>query len=156
MVSMISYLLTFLAVLFWLFRLVVAIAFSMDMDIGFVPLNMNIEIGLLFATIPCIILVIKRNIIGAFIYLVLYISYFGKDLFDTVMGIVNGGASVSNMSSAFVSIVGIAIPLFTLIDIAVNNGRKGSGGSRKTNWFYDNPDYDRKLDERADKNNYRL
>ena len=89
MVSMISYLLTFLAILFWIFRLVVALAFSMDMDIGFVPLNMNIEIILLFLTIPCIILVIKRNIIGAFIYLVLYIAYFGKDLFDTVIGIAN-------------------------------------------------------------------
>ena len=156
MVSMISYLLTFLAIIFWVFRLVVAFAFSMDMDIGFQPININIEIALLFLAIPCIILVIKRNLIASIIYLVLYGSYFGKDLFDTVLGIANGGMNIANLSNVFVSLVGIIIPFFTFVDIAINKDRKGSGGSKKTNWFYDNPDYDRKLDERADKNNYRL
>lgn len=154
--AMLSYLLTFLAVLFWLFRLVVAFAFSMDMDFGFKPMNMTFELVVLFVSIPCIIFVFKRNIIGAGVYLALYIAYFGKNLFDIVIGISNGGMTVSNMSDAFVSIVGVAIPLFTFIDILVNKDRKGSGGSAKTNWFYDNPDYDRKMDERADKNNYKF
>ena len=153
--AMLSYLLTFLAVLFWLFRLVVAFAFSMDMDIGFTPLNMTFEIVLLFVTVPCIILVFKRNLIAAVVYLALYISYFGKNIYDTVMGI-SGGMKLTDATSVFVSIIGIAIPLFTTLDIALNKERKGSGGSRKTNWFYDNPDYDRKFDERADKNNYKF
>lgn len=153
--AMFSYLLTFLAVLFWLFRLVVAFAFSMQMDIGFVPMNMTFEIILLFATVPCIILVFKRNIIASVIYLALHIAYFGKYLLDTVTSI-SGGMNVSDMSAIFVALIGIVIPLFTMVDISINKDRKGSGGSRKTNWFYDNPDYDRKFDERADKNNYKF
>ena len=127
----------------------------MDMNIGFTPIDMTFEIILLFVTVPCIILVFKRNLIAACIYLALYISYFGKHLFDIVTGM-NGGLNASQALDAFVCIVAIVIPLFTTLDIAINKDRKGSGGSRKTNWFYDNPDYDRKFDERADKNNYKF
>ena len=32
---------------------------------------------------------------------------------------------------------------------------KNNPKDKKTDWFYDNEQFDRKLDERADKNNYR-
>ena len=38
----------------------------------------------------------------------------------------------------------------TLLDRDKNNPK-----DKKTDWFYTNEQYDRQLDERADKNNYR-
>ena len=51
--------------------------------------------------------------------------------------------------------LGVILPLITLIDIAVNKDRMGTSEDKKTVWFYGNKEYDRQLDERADKNNYR-
>ena len=51
--------------------------------------------------------------------------------------------------------LGVILPLISLIDIAVNKDRMGSGEDKKTAWFYGTKEYDRELDERADKNNYR-
>ncbi len=66
MKSMTSYLLAIFMVMFWIFRIVVAFTSSMGIDIGFVPMNMNVEIILLFVCIPCVILVAKRKLIGRY------------------------------------------------------------------------------------------
>ena len=42
------------------------------------------------------------------------------------------------------------------MDIFLNKERKGSTKDKKTDWFYDNEEYTRKLDERADKNQYKF
>ena len=42
------------------------------------------------------------------------------------------------------------------MDIFLNKDRKGSTRDKKTDWFYTNKDYDRKLDDRADKNQYKF
>ena len=47
------------------------------------------------------------------------------------------------------------LPLLSVIDIAINRDRFGKAEDKKTVWFYGNKDFDRQLDERADKNNYR-
>lgn len=56
----------------------------------------------------------------------------------------------------FLSTLGVIIPLLTLLDIAINKNRKGSTKDEKTDWFYQNKEYDRKLDERADDNQYKF
>ena len=53
------------------------------------------------------------------------------------------------------SIIGIIIPLAVLIDLLLDRGRKEHPVDKKTDWFYKNEKFDRELDERADKNNYR-
>ena len=58
--SMASYLLLIFMVMFWIFRIVVAFTTSIGVDIGFVPMNMNMEIILLFVAMVCIGLVGKR------------------------------------------------------------------------------------------------
>ena len=56
----------------------------------------------------------------------------------------------------FISTLGVIIPLLTLLDIALNKNRKGSVKDEKTDWFYTNKQYERKLDERADDNQYKF
>lgn len=85
--SLASYLLLIFMIMFWIFRIVVAFTASMGINIGIVPINMNMEVILLFITIPSIILVAKRKLIGAILYLASYGAYFGVDLYNTVIGI---------------------------------------------------------------------
>ena len=42
-----------------------------------------------------------------------------------------------------------------LLDLLMDKNRKNHPKDKKTDWFYDNEQFDRKMDERADKNNYR-
>ncbi len=149
MVGMLSYLISFLGILFWGFRLVVVFCATMEMDFIVQPINLNLEIGLLFLSIPCFALVLKRHLGGAFAYFILFTAYFGNDLYSRIVGGVGGTQAI------LIDAIGVILPLITLIDIAVNKDRMGSGEDRKTVWFYGNKDFDRELDERADKNNYR-
>ena len=57
--------------------------------------------------------------------------------------------------NAFVSLVGMIIPIAVLLDLLLDKGRKAHPVDKKTDWFYKNKQFDRELDERADKNNYR-
>ena len=50
-------------------------------------------------------------------------------------------------------VLGIILAFAVLVDLAVDKGRKPK--DKKTDWFYANEQYDRQLDDRADKNNYR-
>ena len=40
-------------------------------------------------------------------------------------------------------------------DLLLDKNRKENPKDKKTDWFYKNEEFDRKLDDRADKNNYR-
>lgn len=149
MVGMLSYLISFLGVLFWGFRIVVVFCASMDIDIGFQPININLEIGLLFLSIPCFALILKRHLGGAFAYFVLFTAYFGNDLYNCL---VNG---IGGTQTILIDALGVILPLLSLIDIGINKDRMGTSEDKKTVWFYGNKDFDRKFDERADRNNYR-
>ena len=155
MTSLFSYLITMFGGLFWILRIVVAITYSMDIDFPIEPLDFNIEIILLFVTLFCIILIIKRNLIGALIYFITYGLYFGTDLYNNFVNISNNQIGVTDYLSIFISLVGVIISFLTFLDIGLNKNRTGTPRDKKTDWFYKNKDYDRKLDERADKNNYR-
>ena len=54
-----------------------------------------------------------------------------------------------------ISMLGIILPLAVLIDLLLDKNRKLNPKDKKTDWFYQNEEFDRKLDDRADKNNYR-
>lgn len=156
MTSLFSYLITMFAAMFWLFRLVVATTYTMSIDFGIVPLDNNMEILLLFVTLFCMIFIIKRNIIGALVYFVAYGLYFGTDLYNQVMLIINGEAGMMDYTALLISCIGVIIPFLTVMDIFLNKDRKGSVRDKKTDWFYTNKEYERKLDERADKNQYKF
>lgn len=153
--SMASYLLLFFMIMFWIFRLVVAFTSSIGVDIGFVPVNMNIEIILLFVTLVAIALVGKRTLIGAIIYLVAYGWYFGFDLYNVVMGIMGGSTTITDYANVLASFIGVVLPLAVFFNLLIDKNRTNHPVDKKTDWFYKNEGYDRKIDERADQNEYR-
>lgn len=156
MITLFSYLLTFFAVAFWIFRVIVTLSFQLDMPIFAEPLNVNAEIVVLFLTIPCILLVIKRKIMGAALYVALYACYFGTALYNAIIGMQESGINLLNSSDIMLLSIGVLIPILTFIDICINKNRVKFHADKKTDWFYQNEAYDRKYDERADKNQYKF
>ena len=156
MTTLLSYLLTFIAILFWIFRVLTTLFYELDIDFFAEPLNEYLEIIVLFASLPCLLLVIKRNIIGAAAYFGIYGAYFGTVLYNQVVGAQSNGLTVANASDIVFLVIGILIALFTFLDILLNKHRGNFGADSKTKWFYGNDKYDREFDERADRNQYKL
>ena len=157
MKNLMSYLLVMFMILFWGFRIVVAINASLDTGFAITPLDFNMEIALLFVALFCIILVIKRQVIGGLLYVFSYGLYFGIDLYNIIMPVIQNGTTIalSQVTSLFFSAIGMFLPLIVLLELLFDKNSKNHPTDKKTDWFYKNEQYDRKLDERADKNNYR-
>ena len=153
MKSTFSWLMVFFAVIFWIFRVVITFAETMEIDFPIKPIESNLEIVLLFFTVLCIALIFKRKIIGAILYFISYGAYFGTDIYNQITLLING--EVANTTNIVFSAIGIIIPLILLIDISINKDGTSSKG-KNTNWFYSNEKYERQLDERADKNQYKF
>lgn len=154
MINLYSYLLTFLAIIFWGFRAITTLLYQLDVEFFATPLNATVEIALLFATLPCLILVVKRNVVGAAAYLGLYAAYFGTALYEVLMS--STGFDVVNSANIIFIVVGVVLPMLTFFDVLLNKNRNAGNGSKKADWFYKNEDYDRKFDERADRNQYKF
>lgn len=154
-----TYLLVIFMVMFWIFRIMVTFMYELGSDFaGVIPLNKTLEIILLFVVLLCIILIVKRKMIGALIYLLSYGLYFGTDLTTKISMIFEDMTQEITMGtslSMIVSLIGVVLPLAVLIDLLLDKQRKANPKDNKTDWFYKNKDFDRKLDDRADKNNYR-
>ena len=155
MASIFSYLITMAGGLFWIFRVIVTIAYSLEINFPVTPINLATEIIILFITIICMIFIIKRNIFGALVYFVAYGYYFGSDLYNEIANMING-TSTGISVSLIISFLGVLIPVLTVLDIFLNKDRTSDVKDKKTDWYYRNEDYDRKLDERADKNQYKF
>ena len=152
-----TYLVVMFMIMYWIFRIVLAVTNTIGIDMGITIPNYNMEIALLFITIVSIVLVIKRNIIGSLLYLLSYALYFGTPLFNGIMAVVSsdGSFDINSYTTLFVNALGIVIPLFVLFEMLIEKNRMAHPVDKKTDWFYKNEEYDRKLDDRADKNNYR-
>ena len=152
-----TYLVVMFMIMYWIFRVVLAVTNTVGVDLGITIPNYNMEIVLLFITIVSIVLVIKRNIIGSLLYLISYALYFGMPLFNGIMAIANsdGSFDINIYTTLFANALGIVIPLFVLFELLIEKNRMAHPVDKKTDWFYKNEEYDRKLDDRADKNNYR-
>ena len=153
-----TWILVMFMVMLWILRIIVAISAQFNWDIaGMVPLNQQMEIVLLFVVLICLILVVKRKLVGGLIYLLAYGIYFGVDVANNIQTIIDAieGANVGIYINLFMSIVGIILPIAVLLDLIADKNRKNHPKDKKTDWFYTNEQFDRKLDERADKNNYR-
>ena len=152
-----SYLIVIFMLMYWGFRIIVAATGSMGLDFIVKPIDNNIEIALLFIVLICVPFIFKRKLIGAIIYLVSYGWYFGRGLVENVMKIVNNETlTMQTYTDMFFSLIAIALPIMALFDILLDKNRKKNPVDKKTDWFYKNEQYDRQLDERADKNNYRM
>ncbi len=168
-----TWLLACFMVMFWAFRAVVTLMAELHQDFGgIVPLNKTLEIILLFVVLVCIVLVVKRKLfvvlvcivlvvkrkmVGALIYLLSYGMYFGTDILRNISTIIEaeGQLPATTFMNLFVSFIGIILPVAILLDMLVDRNRKNNPKDKKTDWFYKNEKFDRQLDDRADKNNYR-
>lgn len=152
-----TWILVMFMAMFLILRVIVALAAQFKWDIaGLTPLNEQMEVILLFVVLLCIILVIKRKIIGGLLYLLAYGIYFGIDIannIQTITGAITGDVNI--YMNLFVSMVGIILPVAVMLDLIADKNRKAHPKDKKTDWFYTNQKFDRELDERADKNNYR-
>lgn len=153
--SMFSLLTGLFAIIFWIIRVAVAFSASMNMDFFLVPLNLHVEIILTFVTLISIILIFKKSMIGALIYLLSYWGYFGMyiyNIFQKAEEIV-----MLDYLNVAVSIIGIILPFIILIDIGFSqSSKKTTNKTKKTDWYYQNDKFDRQYDERADKNQYKF
>lgn len=156
-----TWLLAIFMVMFWLFRAVVALCTQFSIDLlGIVAYNFTWEVIIVFLTLLCILLIVKRKLIGSLLYLILYGVYFGEHFISTILGIVQGQALTVDLSMNLISdLVALALALFALFDMLVDKGRKANPIDRKTDWYFKNEKYDEELkarDQREDQNEYKF
>lgn len=150
MKNLTTYLFVIFMAMFWIFRIVVSFCYNLGIEFVTVPYDLNFEIILLFLTFVAMILVIKRSILGGIIYLIGNGIYFGNGLYQIFT------SNSVNYIDAIIAFIGIALPLLVLFDLLLDKNRKDHPVDKKTDWFYKNKDYDRKFDERADRNEYKF
>lgn len=150
-----SWLIAIFAFMFWGFRVVTTVLYSLGTEFVAEPIDMTMEIALLFITFVCICFIAKRKLIPVIIYLVSHGMYYGYYLYQNIMNIIDGTGSTSNYLSLLIAFVGIIIPLAAFFDVLLDKNRKAHPVDKQTDWFYKNKEFDRKLDDRADKNQYR-
>lgn len=157
MKSLFSYFITILAVIYWGFRVAVSLMYSMGEDFICQPLNANLEIAILFLTIPSIIFIIRRNFIAATLYFGMYAAYFGTILFNSLTGVTveQEVLTLTDSTSILINALGVIIPFLVFCDIAIQKSRFHPK-DRNTDWYYENEKYDREYDERADRNHYKI
>ena len=151
-----SWLIMIFVIMFWILRVVVAITGTTGADFAIKPINDQMEIILVFVVLILIPFLWTRKIIAAIAYLGIYGWYFGPELLRTFPAIMGG--EVLNMDmfmNLLMAVIGVALPIAMIIDILLCKTREKNPIHKDTDWFYKNEQYDRKLDERADKNNYR-
>ena len=146
--------------LFWVFRIAVTLAAQYGSDLGgFIVFNNTVEILLLFLSLLCFVLIARRIIWGAAIYVIGYGWYFGQYIFTSfIPALVNGNGEPIDMvvlQNSAVAIIGLILGIFVLLNIAYEKTKLKHFSDNKTDWYFNNDKYERKMDERADKNQYR-
>lgn len=160
MASFSTWILTIFMVMFWLFRAIVAVCTQFSVDLlGIVAYDFNMEVIIAFVTLICIILVVKRKLIGSLIYLALYGVYFGEHFITNIMSLTQATVTIDLSMNLISDLVGIMLALFVVFDMLVDKGRKANPIDRKTDWYFKNEKYDEELkarDQREDKNEYKF
>lgn len=150
--ELISYMVNMFAIMFWLFRVYVALMISGGSEIPFTTPGIEMEIAVIFITLISIFMIFRRNLIFASIYLGTYFAFFTYGI-----ALMNGNISTSTqLLNAMLMILGIIIALLNFLDVMFNKNRKGSTKDNKTDWFYATDKYEREFDERADRNQYKI
>lgn len=156
MVSLFGYLMIFLAWILWMVRVAVCFCYSVGIELGIEPLHEIYEIVILFVTLFLLVLASKRNIFGALFLFSINAFFFGKEIME-LLPLLNEQASISNYIQLFICICEIIIPLCIFLSILNGKDRKVEEKiDKKTDWFFNNKNYNRIHDERADENQYKF
>ena len=156
-----TWLLVIFMVMFWLFRAIVALCTQFSIDLlGIVAYNLEWEVIISFLVLLCILLVAKRNIAGALLYLGLYGVYFGEHFITNIINVTQGQAITLDISMNLIfDLVAIVLAIFVLLDSLLDKSRKANPIDKKTDWYFKNEKYDEELkarDQREDKNEYKF
>ena len=154
-----TWLITIFMVMFWLFRAIVALCTQFSIDfLGIIAYDFNWEVIIAFVTLLCIVLVVKRKMIGAILYVVTYGYYFGGYIYINVLPIIinQNQMDATILQNATVSIIAIILSICSLWDLSIEKIKRKKYRDSKTDWFFDNKKTDRNLDNKADKNQYRI
>ena len=129
-----TWLLVMFMVMFWIFRVAVAFMAELAIEFPFTPLNQQMEVALLFVTLLCMVLIVKRKIVGALIYLLGYGMYFGVDLINNINVIIGAEQTLSLdvYTNTFMSLIGMIIPIAILLDLLLDKNRKNNPKDKKT------------------------
>ena len=141
------------AIIFWLLRIFTTYCAAMGDEFMATPLEFKTEVSLLFIALLAFILIAKRKWLGAIIYAVAYELYFGIDVISNITKM--DTLELNGYTNLFFSFIGMILPIFVIIDLALDKNRKAHPKDKKTDWFYQDEKFDRNMDDRADKNNYR-
>lgn len=151
-----NYLIIMFLVMLFVFRLIVIFTSVLGIEFIVTPINVKYEMILLFIMIICIILITKNKLSGAIILVVSSFAYYGYDLLETVNYILENSISIETAIQTVISLICLIIPIFAFFIVAFAKEQEKRPVHKKTDFFYKNESYDRKLDERVDKNNYRI
>ena len=153
---MFSNLISFSGIGYWLFRVIVCVMSTNNEEFFTAPINLPLEIALLFFSLICFVMIFKRSTLGGALFFASYTIYFGTALFEAVQTFKDSGQITLSVTTYLVYALGIIIPFLNFLDCWLMKSRKLFSGSGNTDWYYKNSEYDRKMDERADRNQYRL
>lgn len=150
-----SWIILFLAIIYWIVRIMATYCSQMGIEFMAKPLDFKLELFIIFTAILCFILIAKRKWLGPILYLVAYEGYFGADIINNFSKFSNTTISAEQYSNLFFSFIGMILPIAVLLDMMFDKNRELNPKDKKTDWYYKNEKFDRNMDERADKNNYR-
>lgn len=157
-----TWLIVIFMIMFWLFRGLIAVCTQFSIDVlGIVSYDFNLEVIILFITLACILLVIKRKILGSLIYLGMYGVYFGEHFIKSILPIIQSNNTIS-MDMTFnlvIDLVAIILAISAVIDTLVDRSRRENPIDKKTDWYFKNEKYDEELkarDKREDSNEYKF
>lgn len=153
--ELISYLFSMFAVFFWIFRLVVAIAPSLNFNIPFTSANPTFEIIVLFISVIGLIGIFKRKTFLTAIYLAASFAYYGYEIFSIVS---NPEVEISGneIKAIAICVIALLIALINFLDVLLNKERKGSTKDDNLDWYYEEGKFEREKDERDDQNRYKI
>lgn len=150
-----SWLIAIFAFMFWAFRVIITALYAMGTEIILPPMDMTMEIVLLFLTFVCICFITRRKLLSSLIYLIAHVLYYGVYIYQNIEAIINQSGSLDLYMGLFVCLIAVIIPLVAFFDVLLDKNRKANPVDKQTDWFYKNKEFDRKMDDRADKNQYR-
>ena len=154
-----SWMISIFIVMFWIFRVVVAMFAQTESGFnGFIVFDFNKEIILLFVTLLSFVLIFKRKIVGAILYLITYGYYFGGYLYTNLLPMLTNVSEISEnlFQNSAICIIALILSISVLIDILIDKSKRNTYRDSKTDWFFKNKNTDRKLDDKADKNQYKI
>lgn len=153
--SMSHYLIIMFMVMIMIFRFIVLFTTVLGINFPIVSTNEMMEVGIILTSLVCIILFSRTKLIGGIIYLTVSCIYYGPEIISNLPTAISGVISLDDATKIIVAMIEIVVAIFAFFILIYDKKQEINPVDKKTDFFYKGDQYDRKYDDRADKNNYR-